>query len=297
MREFYPSRRAFSLIETLVAIAILAILIGLVLVAVQRVREAALLTQNKNNMRQMIFAIHQLADQKEGAITDLMKTSMKGVNSAPADRSIYFRMIPYVYGAHEYRENMSAEEHKEYMCPTVKVYRNPADPSWDIEPVFANLRGKCSYALNMVALNGSVSLLSSLPDGSSQTIAIGDKYFTRSRAVPTVAQLSHLYNYIWDPLSSIYGDRRPTFADRGWQDVIPITDPNTLTTRASVPGKTFQVKPLLEEVDQHILSTPFRAGLTVALFDGSVRTLAPGISESTFWSMVTPASGEVVPVE
>jgi len=34
--------------------------------------------------------------------------------------------------------------------------------------------------------------------------------------------------------------------------------------------------------------------LTVAMFDGSVRTLSPSVSESVFWALVTPAGGEVV---
>jgi hypothetical protein len=39
--------------------------------------------------------------------------------------------------------------------------------------------------------------------------------------------------------------------------------------------------------------TPFSAGLPVALFDGSVRTIRPGVRPEVFWAMVTPAGGEV----
>jgi len=291
-------RSAISLLELLIVIAILGVLIGLLLGAVQKVRAAGVELQNKNNLRQMAIGTHQLFSEDNGKLSKLMKSSMADVTVFPDSLSLFSRLLPFVHHAPTFHEGMSIAEFTDNFRPNAKVFRNPADPSYEYE-VYGLVRwAKCSYALNIHAMDGSVDLNAAISDGTSQTMMLADKYYSHCDRESTFASTYNEWSHVFDPFKGeYYSNRRPTFADRGWHDVMPVTDLGTGVTRPSVPGKTFQVRPRPEDVDPSILQTCFHSGLTVAFFDGSVRTIRPGIDETVYWAMITHNGGEVISVD
>ena len=175
----------------------------------------------------------------------------------------------------------------------IAIYIGPADPSYDITK-----DGDISYASNFQAMRMGMKLDNSYPDGLSNTIGMVERYArginkTDWCAVEYQMGFHQRLDSFERPVVIVNpSSRRATFADPTFDDVLPVFDPTSNTSGPSVPGLTFQSRPKRGENDTRIPQAPL-GNMNCAMMDGSVRSIRPGISPVLFWSVVTPAGGEV----
>jgi len=280
MRMMKTERPGFTLIEFLVVVAIIAVLIGLLLPAIQRVREAAVRIQSVNNVRQVVLATHSFVEANNDYLP-----AVNGLTNRKHEWSLWVSLLPFIEQGAIYRQ------YQDKYGPgsagdafVIRVYVSPADPT-----VAGLPEGRCSYAANALVFRSYSSFTSSIPDGASNTIAYAEHYSWNCDGTA--------FNWFYDGMllippgvpvrDNIKVIRRATFADQKMGDVYPVVGMPSA-------GVTFQAGPRLAECDPRIAQTPHPGGMIAGMADGSVRSLSPSMSPATYWGAVTPSGGEVL---
>jgi prepilin-type N-terminal cleavage/methylation domain-containing protein len=314
-------RSAFTLIELLVVIAIIAVLIGLLLPAVQMARESAARTQCKNNLHQMGIGVHKLHDDY-GYLPPAVGIFPQGstTNFGP----IFFYLLPYIEQTNLWQQARGANggyvsNNNNVQSAVLQTYLCPSDPSWS--PEAPNNFALTCYAANALAFSkatynggagnylacyvtgtdpstvavidetypiciGNKRLEASFPDGLTNTIFFVEKYARMGPAYPNGNNFT--FSTQWADRFAVYSAPYVGFY------------PNPNNGKPPIPvnygtAGMFLVQPAWPTTASPNASTPHASGIQVALGDGSVRVCSGGMSPQTWWMALVPDDGNPIP--
>ncbi len=292
------SRRGFTLIELLVVIAIIGVLIGLLLPAVQKVRDAAARIQCQNNLKQIGLACHNYHDSQQALPPGYYATAAYP-DTYPGWGWGAF-LLPYLEQDTLYRQidfNSSVAASAAARAK-VTMYLCPADVPPQSPFVLTDVTGAAvatvapsSYAATVgpdadeadAATGGGVfyrnshTRLTDITDGTSQTVMIGDR-----------AWLMVQGTWAGAPSGAITraGPRNPWPNATASAAVLVQAHNNWINIRSDADGG-------LDD-----FSSNHSGGANLLFADGSVHFLhditADGPVHWAFWAMGTRAAGDIV---
>jgi prepilin-type N-terminal cleavage/methylation domain-containing protein len=315
MRIARRSGRAFTLIELLVVIAIIAILLGLLLPAVQKVREAAALLSCKNNLKQIGLAMHNYHDSQgtfpvgyyDPTLWPTGSQTPQGLDHGPGWGWGAF-LLPYLEQSNLHRQiNFSVDVGDPSMTAVrstvVKIFLCPSDPN--------------HVDTFIISANGLAPNVGPSPTGfSSWTLASGNYVACNGNdGVDCFCTPPHTGAFI----RAIKGFRAPDISD-GLSNTLFVCDrPSFLSYSSWVGCPTGAANPFLMASGNYGAETtlvmchagqtgpntpgvfdadstwsPHRIGVPYLFGDGSVHFISNAIDIPTWMALATRAGGEPV---
>jgi len=311
--------RGFTLIELLVVIAIMGVLVGLLLPAVQKVREAAARMQSTNNLRQMGLGLHNYNTTRKGRFPALFTPATyadapKNTVIATPEMGLFVALLPYLEQETIYKNVYSAGT---FAASTTKaaaipIYASPADQTYGsgVTGSGTSAYGLISYGANFQVfgaatastaaspawtLTGTPSIGATFGDGASNTMLFAEKFAqcainggTGTNPPPDTANL-----WAYSQTTTTELGYAPMYAF-SYTDGVGILANTTLGYKQNGYGGTaskFQDKP--KPADCGRAASPFTGGIPVCFGDGRVTPIAPEVDPFTWWALCTPNAGDL----